>query len=99
MKEKYDISAFVGKSTKQSVQADLVNRFIKRRKEQKITQKELAVKSGVSYASVRRFEEIGEISFSSLLSLAQAINCLDDFNSLFSFSNVKILNDGECCNV
>ena len=93
MKEKYDITVFVGKYTKQSVQADLVKRFIKRRKEQKISQKELAIKSGVSYASVRRFEKIGEISFSSLLSLAQAINCLDDFNSLFNFPNVKNLED------
>ena len=84
MKNKYDISGFVGKPTKRSIHAEIVERFIKRRKEQKISQKELAIKSGVSYASVRRFEEIGEISFSSLLSLAQAINCLDDFNSLFS---------------
>ena len=93
MKNKYDISEFVGKPTKRSIHAEIVERFIKRRKEQKISQKELAIKSGVSYASVRRFEEIGEISFSSLLSLAQAINCLDDFNSLFSFSNVKDLKD------
>ena len=93
MKNNYDITAFVGKPTKRSVQADLIARFIKRRKEQKITQKELAVKSGVSYASVRRFEKTGEISFSSLLSLAQVVNCLDDFNLLFDSPNIQNLKD------
>lgn len=93
MKYKYDISEFVDTPTIQSIHAEIVERFVKRRKEQKITQKELSVKSGVSYASIRRFEEIGEISFSSLLSLAQTINCLDDFNSLFNSPNVKNLKD------
>ena len=93
MNKNYDITSFTGKPTKRSVQAELVARFIKRRKEQKITQKNLAVKSGVSYASVRRFEKTGEISFSSLLRLAQEINCLDDFNSLFDSPNVKNLRD------
>ena len=93
MKYKYDISEFVDTPTIQSIHAEIVERFVKRRKEQKITQTELSAKSGVSYASIRRFEEIGEISFSSLLSLAQTINCLDDFNSLFNSPNVKNLND------
>ena len=93
MTANYDIAAFVGKPTKQNIQAELVKRFVKRRKEQKITQKELSQKSGVTYASVRRFENTGEISLTSLLRLAQTINCLEDFNSLFNSPVMQNLKD------
>ena len=83
MKNKYDISGFVDVSTRQTVQIEIAERFKKRRKEQKLSRKELSAKSDVSYASIRRFENTGEISLSSLLKLAQAINCLKDFTELF----------------
>ena len=37
----------------------------------------------VSYASLRRFEETGNISLSSLLKIANAFNTLKDFDYLF----------------
>lgn len=43
----------------------------------------LAQRSGVSLASLRRFEESGRISLQSLLELAFALNRLDDFEALF----------------
>lgn len=93
MKDIYDIKRFTDFPTRQTVQTEIVKRFRKRRKEQKISQKALAEKSGVTYASIRRFETTGEISFSSLLKLAQAINCLQDFDSLFANQKVTNLKD------
>ena len=43
----------------------------------------LAERSGVSLASLRRFEESGRISLRNLLKLAFALNRLDDFDALF----------------
>ncbi len=93
MKGKFDISEFVSVQTQQKVLENLVNRFKKRRKESKISQKELATKSGVSYGSIRRFEGSGEISLSSLLKLANALNSLQDFNELFKNKIIKNLKD------
>lgn len=42
----------------------------------------LAERSGVSLASLRRFEESGKVSLQSLLDLAFALNRLDDFEAL-----------------
>jgi len=42
----------------------------------------LAQRSGVSLASLRRFEESGRVSLESLLKLAFALNRLDDFDAL-----------------
>lgn len=42
----------------------------------------LADRSGVSLASLRRFEDSGKISLQSLLALAFALNRLDDFDAL-----------------
>ena len=58
-----------------------------------LSQRDLANKSGVSYASIRRFENIGEISLNSLLKIANALDCLEDFNSLFKMPVVKSLKD------
>lgn len=43
----------------------------------------LAERSGVSLASLRRFEESGRISLESLLALAFALHRLDDFDTVF----------------
>lgn len=42
----------------------------------------LAERSGVSLASLRRFEETGKVSLQNLLDLAFALNRLDDFETL-----------------
>lgn len=42
----------------------------------------LAERSGVSLASLRRFEESGRVSLRNLLKLAFALNRLDDFDAL-----------------
>ena len=54
------------------------------RKRRKITQKELAARSGVSLGSIKRFEQIGEISLHSLAKIAIALGVEDELNELFS---------------
>ena len=79
MRNNYDIREFVDVITIDYIKIELVNRFIKRRKEAKLSQKELAKRSGVSYGSIRRFESTGDISLHSLFLLSQEIDCLKDF--------------------
>ncbi len=90
---KYDIKQFVNVDTEQSIITDLVARFKKRRKESGLTQRQMAERSGVTYASLRRFEQTGEISFVSLIKLAKALRCMDDFNGLFKTPIIKDLKD------
>jgi transcriptional regulator with XRE-family HTH domain len=89
MKNKFDIGDFVPTVTEQSIKHDMVNRFKKRRKEFGITQRELSERSGVSYASIRRFESSGEISLHALLRISFVIDCLEDFNGLYKNPIVK----------
>ncbi len=55
-----------------------------KRKLKKMTQRELAEKSGVSLASLKRFEQTGEISFVSLLKIADVLEEKDSFMDLFT---------------
>ena len=93
MEKKFDITEFVNTQTLQSVTDQLVEREKQRRKKMHLSQRDLANKSGVSYASIRRFESIGEISLNSLLKIANALDCLEDFNSIFKMPVVKSLKD------
>ncbi len=86
----FDISDFVQTRTIGSVTSDLVDRVIARRKESKVSQMKLSELSGVSFASIRRFEKSGEISLASLLKIANALGYLEDFDLLFK--NEKIIN-------
>lgn len=55
----------------------------KKRKQKKITQKELSEKTGISLGSVKRFEQTGEISFVSLLRIADVLGETGEFDNLF----------------
>lgn len=93
MEKKFDIAEFVNTQTIQAVTGQLVEREKQRRKKMNLSQRELAKKSGVSYASIRRFENIGEISLNSLLKIANALDCLEDFNLIFKLPALKSLKD------
>ena len=93
MEKKFDIADFVKIQTIQSVTEQLVEREKQRRKKMHLSQRDLANKSGVSYASIRRFENIGEISLNSLLKIANALACLEEFNSVFKMPAVISLKD------
>ncbi|MBX2928977.1 MAG: helix-turn-helix transcriptional regulator [Saprospiraceae bacterium] len=53
------------------------------RKKSGFTQAELADRAGISLGSLKRFEQTGQISFESLLRLAQLLERLDDFEDVF----------------
>lgn len=61
----------------------MADRIVKKRKKMKFTQKELARRSGVSYASIRRIETTGEILLHSLMLIAVALDSLKDFENVF----------------
>ena len=48
-----------------------------------LTQTELAARSGVPLGTLKRFERMGEVSFAKLLALADALDALEGFHSLF----------------
>ncbi|MCB4774840.1 MAG: helix-turn-helix domain-containing protein [Sulfurovum sp.] len=64
------------------MQNKLKEKFRSRRKALKLTQQELATRSGVSFGSLKRFESSGKIALESLLKLAFVLECLGDFGSL-----------------
>ena len=66
------------------VNIEIAKRVCARRKEKKITQVQLAVFSDVSLGSIKRFENTGEISLSSLIKIAFVLGCENDFDGLFS---------------
>ncbi|MFH1727922.1 MAG: helix-turn-helix transcriptional regulator [Pseudomonadota bacterium] len=55
----------------------------------------LSNKSGVSEATIKRFETSYKISFESLLKIACALNCLENFLNLFPEIEVKSIEDIE----
>lgn len=93
MKNKFDINQFVEVITPQSMAQKLAEKEKTSRKQMKLTQEELSVRSGVSYASVRRFENSGEISLFSLLKIANVLGVLEDFNALFTRKAITSLKD------
>lgn len=64
-----------------------------RRLELNLTQEGLATRSGVKFATYRRFEQTGEISLRGLLRIGFALNALPDFNTLFTQKQYQSLDD------
>lgn len=67
----------------------LAQRIRTLRKTEKISQKTLSEKSGVSYASIRKFESTGIVSLESLLKICETLNRLPDFESILIPSDLK----------
>jgi len=67
-----------------ALQRNLAERVRERRLEKNLTQMALSNLSGVSYATIRKFESTGEISLKSLLKIAVAMNVAIEFEKLFS---------------
>jgi len=64
-----------------------------RRREGKISQSELAARSGVSLGSIKRFESSGEISLTSLLRIAVVLGYETDFDRLFERINYQSIDE------
>ncbi len=72
--------------------------MVRLRKRKKISQKELAVRSGVSFGSVKRFEQSGEISLQSFTKLAIALEVEGELETLFSevpFGSIEEVINGQ----
>jgi len=67
----------------------LSKNIIALRKQDKMTQKELSERSGVAYASVRKFEKTGIISLESLLKICDILNRLSEFESILLPNDMK----------
>ena len=79
-------------------QQEIAKRFVAIRKNRKVSQKRLSAISGVSYASIRRFEKSGDISLASLVKIALALQLYDDLDNLFkrnlSYRSIEeVIND------
>jgi len=71
----------------------LSQRIRSRRREGKISQSDMAVRSGVSLGSIKRFEGTGEISLTALLRIAVVLGYETDFNRLFERKNYQSIDE------
>lgn len=62
----------------------LAERLRRIRKRKKITQKQLAGRSNVSYATLRKFEKTGMISLESFVKLTMELGVNNEVNELFT---------------
>lgn len=67
----------------------LSKNIIALRKEEDMSQKELSTRSGVAYASVRKFESTGIISIESLLKICDTLGRLSDFETILLPDDMK----------
>ena len=70
--------------TPSDVTIRLANKIKSIRKRRKITQKQLAGRSNVSYATLRKFEATGQISLESFIKLVMELGLKDELDNLFS---------------
>lgn len=61
----------------------LAGRIRSIRKRKKLTQKQLASRSNVSYATLRKFEKTGQISLESFIKLSMELGLTEEIRALF----------------
>ncbi len=71
-------------NTPSDIAVKLAEKMRSVRKRRKITQKQLAARSNVSYATLRKFEKTGQISLESFIKLAMELGLTNELNNLFS---------------
>ncbi len=74
----------INMTTPQEMQLIIAKQVRAKRLKLNLSQQTLSEKSGVSYGVLKKFEQTGQISLASLLKLALALGCMDDFNALFA---------------
>lgn len=70
--------------TAEELNQKLADRVRNIRRRRSISQQKLADISGVSYGSIKRFEQTGQISLLSLTRIAMALDIADDLRNLFT---------------
>jgi transcriptional regulator with XRE-family HTH domain len=78
-----NILSLINKTPDQMMRS-ISQRVRERRLEKNLSQKTLASRSGLTFASYRRFETSGEISLRSLVMIALALDMTTEFETLFS---------------
>lgn len=84
--------------TAPEINFDIAKRMSAIRKRRKISQKELAKRSGVSLGSLKRFEQTGEISLLSLTKISIALGLEEEMENLFSqvpFNSIEEIINGQ----
>ncbi len=89
IQNKVDMGAYGDQNSPREIMILLSKRIIALRKQMKMTQKELSERSGVAYASIRKFESTGIISFESFLKICDALNRLNEFESILQIDDMK----------
>ena len=88
----------LSQKTWKEIDTGIADRLIRLRKRKKISQQELAVKSGVSMGSVKRFEQSGEISLKSLTKITIALGVEGELDALFEdvpFESIEEVINGQ----
>ncbi len=79
--------------TPNEIAKELVKRIKQHRKKLKISQAQLAIKSGVSLGSIKRFESKYEISLNSFIKILIALNLEQDLKNLFIQKNYNSIDE------
>lgn len=86
-------SFFFNPKTPNDIAKELVERIKQHRKKLKISQAQLAIKSGVSLGSIKRFESKYEISLNSFIKILIALNLEQDLENLFTQKNYNSIDE------
>ena len=79
--------------TPNEIARELVEKIKQYRKKLKISQVQLAAKSGVSLGSIKRFESKYEISLNSFIKILIALNLEQDLENLFTQKNYNSIDE------
>lgn len=69
---------------------EMAKRAQERRLKLNLSQKTLSEKSGVSYGTLKKFEQTGQLSLQSLLKIALVLGEMDKFEHLFAKTEDKL---------
>lgn len=75
------------------IASQIADKVKTRRLELNLTQEGLATRSGIKFATYRRFEQTGEISLKGLLRIGLALNALSEFELLFAQKQYQTLDE------
>ena len=79
--------------TPNDIAKELIEKIKQHRKKLKISQAQLASKSGVSLGSIKRFESKYEISLNSFIKILIALNLEQDLENLFTQKNYNSIDE------
>ena len=84
---------FFNPKTPNDIAKELVEKIKQQRKKLKISQIQLAAKSGVSLGSIKRFKSKYEISLNSFIKILIALNLEGDLENLFTQKNYNSIDE------